>query len=846
MKKRSIGFFIASFIIMIAVCIGIMLFFAFAMKRNSNGAINKLGTIYMEEMNNGITLHFQTTINLRLNQVDSMVKRNPSESFQNGDEIQEALSVEGKMHDFISLAFLSNDGDIQMIYGNPIKLVDLQPFLRSLNNEEKKAALAVNSLGENTVILGVSSSYPMDNGKKCTALIAGIPIKDVEEILSSDRKNAITYSSIIRKTGDFVVKNFREERNNYFDRIRDLLSDVDGVDGKEYVIEMQNAMNNNESYSTILPFSDGRRHLYCSPLANSEWYIITSIPYGEIDTIVNGLDSKRLWLLGLCVAIVLIMYMTMFAFYYRRTNKQILELEKAKREADKANRAKSEFLSNMSHDIRTPMNAISSMTVLASANIDNKPMIQNYLKKISLSNHHLLQLINDILDMSKIEGGKMELNMEKVSLRVVTEDIITIIQQQIKVKKQQFDILVHDIKTENVYSDSVRLNQIILNLLSNAVKFTPEYGTVWFSMYQEDSSLGDNYVQLHIIVKDNGIGMEEGFKEHIFEPFAREDKKRIQKTEGTGLGLTISKHIIDAMNGTIEVWSKPNRGTRFHVTIHMEKATEQEEKMILPNRNVLVVDSNRQSCENTVASLIELGVKPEYAFNGETAFKKVKEQHEKGNDYHIILIDWHLSDMNGMDASTKIHKAADSNTIILLVSGYDLSEEEKEAQDAGIKGFLSKPLFKSSLYDGLKRVMEGKEAVHELYEWKKDLSGMKLLVAEDNELNWEIASELLAQAGLETEHAEDGKICVDMFCRSKEGYYAAILMDIRMPTMTGYEATKAIRKLDRADSNIPIIAMTADAFSEDVKRCLDCGMNAHISKPIELQKIIDQLEKYIK
>ncbi len=846
MKKRPNSFFIVSFSIMIAVGIGIMLVFVFVMKKNSREAINELGAIYMEEMNDEITMHFQTTIDLRLNQVESMVGRNPESAFSDEEEMKSVLSEEGQMHEFISLALIARDGSIEMLYGESIELVDPQPFITSLNNKEKKVALGVKPDGEKTVILGASASYPMENGENCAALIAGISIEDVKNILSVDKEGAITYSSIVRKNGDFVVNNFNETRDNYFDRMRDQIVEDENVDKEAYIEEMQNIMANDESYTTILPFHSGRRQLYCSPLSNSEWYIITTIPYGELDRIVTGLDTIRFALLGGCVAVLFLMYIVMFAIYYKRTNRQITELAEAKREADEANQAKSEFLSNMSHDIRTPMNAISAMTVLASINIDDRAMLQNYLKKISSSNHHLLQLINDILDMSKIEDGGMHLNIDRISLREMAEDIVTIVQQQLKEKRQIFNVEVCDIVCENIYSDSVRLNQIILNLLSNAVKFTPENGTIYFSLGEEPSDFGDDYVRLRIVVRDNGIGMAEEFKEKIFEPFVREDTKRIQKTEGTGLGMAITKHIVDAMEGTIEVESEPGKGTKFVVTIDVKKAVDVEEPMDFYDMSILFVDGSESVRRNTVAFLEALCLVPESAPDGETALAMAQERHDQGKDYEIILMDYYLPDGCSIGIFGRMREIVGNGSMFLLASAYDLCDKASEIAAAGIRGIIYKPLFRSTLYDGIKRLLDGRKTANALYESRRDLSGVRLLVAEDNTLNWEIISELMAYAGILTEHAEDGKVCVDMFEQSEEGYYDAILMDLRMPVMSGYEVTEVIRASDRTDADLPIIAMTADAFAEDVQRCMESGMNAHISKPIELQKVINQLEKFIK
>ncbi len=427
------------------------------------------------------------------------------------------------------------------------------------------------------------------------------------------------------------------------------------------------------------------------------------------------------------------------------------------------------------------------------------------------------------------------------------DSVVNIVQPQVKTKNQQFDVFIHDIETENVFCDSVRINQVLLNFLSNAIKFTPEGGSISLSMHEEPSPVGEDYVRIHIYVKDTGIGMSEDFQKRIFESFVREDTKRVHKTEGSGLGMAITKYIVDAMNGMIEVKSELGKGSEFHVTLDLEKATIPEEEMILPDWHMLVVDDDLQLCESTVDSLNQIGVIAEWALDGETALEMVAQRHEKRNDYHIILLDWKLPGIDGIETARKIRQQMGGDIPILLISAYDCTEIETQARDAGINGFIAKPLFKSTLFYGLRQfsediVVSSEESVHNT---KFDFTGTKVLLAEDNDLNWEIAAELLSQYGLDLERAENGQICVEMFSKSPVGYYAAVLMDIRMPIMTGYEATVEIRKLERPDASLPIIAMTADAFSEDIQKSLASGMNAHVSKPIDTREVMRLLEKFL-
>ncbi len=844
MKNKTIRFLQASLILVSILCVAIFTFLALYMNRKSAGTISEVGNIYMSGMNERIILHFKTTIEMRLSHVEDMEQMISSGNYEDSKELQESLIYSAQARGFAYLAFFSQDGDFQMLYGEPLQVIDPPPFLRSLNNGEKKVAVGVDAQGNNVVLMGVSAVCTMEGGKECTAIVAGLPVEYISNMLSLDQEDALVYSHIIRRDGSFVIKSAGAFRDNYFERIQALMQE--NRNGAEtYIQEMMDAMNADEDYSAVVHLDQERRHLYCTKLPYSEWFLVTVMPFGALDKAVNRLGLEwEVMGLGGCI-IILAALVAVFIGYYRLTRQQIRQLEEARQEALMANKAKSEFLSNMSHDIRTPMNAIVGMTAIAIANMDNMQQVQNCLRKIALSSKHLLGLINDVLDMSKIESGKMTLNMDQVSLREVMDSIVSIVQPQVKAKNQKFDVSIHDIESENVLCDSVRLNQIMLNLLSNAIKFTSDGGSIRVAMCEEESPKGEEFVRIHFHVEDNGIGMTPEFREKIFESFTREDSARVRKTEGTGLGMTITKYIIDAMGGTIQVKSELGEGTEFHVILDLEKAEIQEADMILPKWNMLVVDDDRQLCESTVSALKSIGIDADWTLDGQSAIEMVKRSHEKHEDYHIILLDWKLPDMDGIETAKRIRRYMGDQVPILLISAYDWSEIEDSARSAGVTGFIGKPLFKSTLYHGLRPYAEGIEQAQEATELSASLNGIKILLAEDNDLNWEIAEELLSELGMELERAENGQICIDMFQNSEVGYYNAVLMDLRMPVMTGYEAAWGIRKLDREDSDIPIIAMTADAFSEDIKRCLDCGMNAHVAKPIDVQEVARLLEKFI-
>lgn len=847
MKNKTTRSLTISLISISVVCVLMFSFLANFLGAKNTEMISEIGTIYMTGMNERIEMHFETTIDTQLSQLEDIVAGMPEEKTQDYEIMAKELEYNAWGRNFQYLALYSASGEFEMITGEQVYLADPEPFKESMEKGDRKVAVGIAGTKEDIVLYGVKASLPMKNGENSIALVAGIPCDYIKRLLSLDENDSLVYSHVIRRDGTFVIRSGGIEKNNYFDQIRAII-DEDAEKGPEdYVQELQAAMYERENYSAVLYREDARNHLYCTSLPCSEWFLVTVMPYGMMDETVNHYSSlQAITILG-CCGLILIMLVVVFVMYLKFSKRQIEELEKARQEAVHATRAKSEFLSNMSHDIRTPMNAIVGMTAIAAANIDDKKQVQNCLKKITLSSKHLLGLINDVLDMSKIESGKLTLHIEQISLREVMDSIVNIVQPQLKEKKQQFSVCIQDIEAEDVYGDSVRLNQVLLNFLSNAIKFTPEGGTIQIHLNEEASSIGDSYVRVHIRVKDNGIGMSPEFRKTIFDAFTREDSKRVQKTEGTGLGMAITKYIVDAMGGTIEVNSQPGEGTEFHVTLDMEKVLVQEEEMILPDWHMLVVDDDKQLCESATGALTDIGINAEWTLDGESAVELVAKRHIEQNDFQIILLDWKLPGMDGIETARKIRTQIGGETPILLISAYDWNEIEHDAKDAGITGFISKPLFKSTLFYGLRQFIESTdESETPVVENEINLTGKKVLLAEDNDLNWEIAEALLTERGLELEWAENGQICVDKFKESPVGFYDAILMDIRMPVMTGHEAARIIRTLDRKDADIPIIAMTADAFEEDIKKCMESGMNAHVAKPIDIREVEKQLDKYIK
>ena len=844
-KNPTTRFLIGSFIGLLIFSTIMFSLLGIYMGKKSKKAVYEIGKIYMSGMNEQMSRHFETVIKLRFNQVSGIVSVVPTDTYDK-DKLYEELIYRAQVREFDYLALCSADGDFQTLYGQSIQPLNPKPFVEALIQGEQRVAIGTDSAGNEVVLFGVDAAYPMQDGHRSTGLIAAVPLEYITDFLSLEGEGQLMYYHIIRPDGSFVIQNPNTELWYFFEQLQNQPdSAANGSSAENPVEAFRAALENHKEYAAALEANGGERQVYGISLPYSEWYLVSVMPYSMLDHVINNLDSQRMFMTLLSCSSVLIILTLIFLRYFSITRSQVHELEKARQAALEANKAKSEFLANMSHDIRTPMNAIVGMTAIATAHIDDRKQVQNCLRKITLSSKHLLGLINDVLDMSKIESGKLTLTTEQISLKEVVEGIVNIMQPQVKTKKQTFDIHVENIFTENVWCDGIRLNQVLLNLLSNATKYTPEGGSIQLSLSEEKSPKGEDYVRIHIKVKDNGIGMSPDFLKRIYDSYSRADGARIHKTEGAGLGMAITKYIVDAMEGTIDIQSEPDKGTEFLLIFDFEKAAAMEMDMVLPSWNMLVVDDDELLCKTAMDALKSIGIKAEWTLSGEKAIELVNQRHKNRDDYQIILLDWKLPGMNGIQVAKEIRLNLGDEVPILLISAYDWSEFEAEAREAGISGFISKPLFKSTLYHALRQYMDAETEHNQTLNQDINLSGRRILLAEDNELNWEVARELLSDLGVELDWAEDGRICVDKFQTSPQGYYDIILMDIRMPHMTGYEATQAIRGLNHPDAlSVPIIAMSADAFSDDIQHCLESGMNAHIAKPIDIMELTRLLKRY--
>ena len=535
----------------------------------------------------------------------------------------------------------------------------------------------------------------------------------------------------------------------------------------------------------------------------------------------------------------------------RTADKQINQaLSDAVAAAETANRAKSTFLSNMSHDIRTPMNTIIGFTTLALSNIDDKERVKDYLAKTLASSNHLLSLINDVLDMSRIESGKIHLEEVEVNLSDVLHDLKTIVSGQIYAKQLELYMDATDVTDEDVYCDKTRLNQILLNLLSNAIKFTPAGGTVSVRVRQLAGKV-HGCGQYEFRIKDNGIGMSPEFAQKIFEPFERERTSTVSRIQGTGLGMAITKNIVDMMGGTIEVQTAQGKGSEFIICLPLRTQDEHRpvEKITeLEGLKALVVDDDFNTCDSVTKMLVKVGMRAEWTLSGKEAVLRARQSIEMSDVYHAYIIDWRLPDMNGIEVTRQIRSLHDDTPIIILTA-YDWSDIEVEAKAAGVTAFCSKPMFMSDLRETLMSALGQKltDASQELLpEEDADFKDRHILLVEDNELNREIAQEILREYGFRVDTAENGAVAVEKVRTAAPGSYDLVLMDVQMPVMDGYTATRQIRALeDPALAGIPILAMTANAFDEDRRNAMESGMNGFLSKPIVIGDLVQELHKIL-
>lgn len=846
MDKRIGRYLKLSFIGVAVICIVLFMFMGEYLNREIGSTTNDVSHLYMDEIHSQLQQKFQTILELRAVQLETLIEE--AEEVGNlKEEIFVQLCNSASTKDFKAAGLYRSDGTVDMIYGEHVRLENELVVNCPCVNQNHMIQLGYMPDDEKVLILGRMEKLEMEDGGISDVLFVVLPFEYFHEAMYLNDAETQVYSHVIDGKGNYIISNGKASNyQSIYERIR---NDYEGMNGKtkeDYVYEVSYALEHNKEYSSINMVDGEVRVVYLSRLTEAlDWYVITVMPDRDIDTLLNGLYTTRYMVMFGVVITIIIVFLCVFIGYYRLSRLQMKELHKAREVAMEANEAKSRFLTSMSHDIRTPMNAIIGMSDIAIKNIADSEKVESCLRKVQLSSKHLLGLINDILDMSSIESGKLTIENRDVALHQLTNECVEIIQPQIKAKKQIFDVFIGNIISEHIYSDNVRWGQIMLNLLSNATKYTPEGGRIYLHIYQEPSKKGEEYVRTICEVEDNGIGMSEKFIKKIFNRFTREDNDYVNNINGSGLGMPIIKAIVDMMDGKIEIESEQGVGSVFRVIIDVEKSKIMESDMILPKWKVLVVDDNEQLCRSAADTLSELGVIAEWTQDGMEAIRMVEEHHLAKDDYQFVLIDWQMPNIDGIETIRQLRRRISADIPIFIISAYSQADVESVLDDTEIAGFISKPLFKSNLYMHLMQYVNNEVFKQEAEEEILDFTGHTLLLAEDNDINYEIVDEVLSAYGIKIERAENGSDCVEMFGKSEMNYYSAILMDVHMPIMDGYEATRQIRAMNREDNNLPIIAMTADVFSDNIENCLKSGMNECITKPLDIGECLRVLKSFL-
>ncbi|WP_353735385.1 response regulator [Parabacteroides sp.] len=710
--------------------------------------------------------------------------------------------------------------------------------------------IANKASGYETVI-----QMPTRKGKRWTKITStftdqlqdGIPISytvmtDVEDVMRRRIEQTITYDNIpgfiskhkVHKDGSFTLL---EANDKYMD--------FSGIDKNSFLSFSPFSRLDETSRNTM------NAHISCMLKGEPVHFVIQSKDK-------NG-NGAWLQLNGECIGwegdepIYLIVYINITDITEQRElqkklEKQSKQLKEALKSAEQANQAKSDFLARMSHDIRTPMNAIMGMATIAKAHVDEHERILDCMEKINGASKLLLSLINEVLDMSKIESGRLILSEDEFNVGELLQDLVVMMQPEIKNKQQTLNIHVKNLRHENVKGDTQRIKQVLMNILSNAIKYTPENGRITIEIYEKDPHNGIGNYQF--VFEDNGRGMKPEFLDKIFEPFERASDDEIKRIQGTGLGMSISHKIIQMMGGDIKVESEYGKGSRFTIDMPLVcRDQKPDDKIEVEGLEVLVVDDDKIACLNTSSCLREIGINSECVYSGREAIEKVRQHHLAEKEYFAVIIDLKMPQMNGIETTRQIRRFVGADVPIIILSAYDLEEYEAEAKEVKANGFITKPLYKSKLLQVLRSFLdEGDqpEPIHPIKLSNVDYSGKRILLVEDNELNREIAVEIIGSTGITIDTAINGLDAVHKVAQSEEGFYQIILMDIQMPIMDGYEATRQIRSLQRRDiAHMPIIAMTANAFSEDVTNAIKAGMNYHLAKPIDIGALMGILSKYL-
>ena len=807
---------------------------------------------------------FEVYLNEKLEMVGRLEARLSNLNSDDRAEIESILASFLSENSIIFCAVFDEEKDI-LYFGDGNEPQEYYADDNKLGNEKDEKEAFEEFFANCTEKRGYNEPYcNLVNGLRTLGVYANFDFKDGKKGIvrlgqyTSALKNEFTltffdgagFSYIVNSVGDVIIHSLQTNSNHTFLNVFELIGQDNSEEDMNTFI---NSMKDGNIGAMQLEFGGTSQVFTFVPIsANEGWYLISVIPDSTLnthaDSILNTMSVTAVILVivfavFIIIAVVFFVYRKKMKLHSEQQEQNRIVLEGALKLAKQASEAKTLFLSNMSHDIRTPMNAIVGMTTIAAKHMDDKKKVEDCLNKISLSGHHLLTLINDVLDISKIESGKIALNPVAVSLRNVMSNLVNIVRPLIKAKNQSFEVHIKGIDYETVIVDEVRLSQIFINILSNAVKYTqPDTGKIVLELFEELLPDGKS-VRVTYIVQDNGMGMSEEFQKNMYEIFSRAEDSRTNKIQGSGLGLAIVKQMVTLMNGTIECESELDKGTKFTIKLDLPIGKSDTDDRKLPDVRILVVDDDEIFLETTRDTIEDLGAQIDTATTGEQALKLASE-----NAYSVIIVDWRMPDMNGCDIAESIRKKVKKPTPIILASAYDWTEIEEKMHGKKIDGFISKPLFRSYIYEKLCEALKieaEKNPVHA--DGTNDLEGLHILVAEDNELNWEVMSELLEMYNITAERAENGRLCIEKLTSEPEGTFDLILMDVQMPEMDGKSATKKIRKLENDYMrNIPIIAMTADAFAEDIASCIDAGMNGHTAKPVDMDVLFHEIQKILK
>lgn len=848
---------VGSSVAVVLLCAVLLAGMLWSYQAKTDEVITQISDVYLGELTDQIIGHFETSLNSQFLQVVTMMESANERDLEDLDHLQSFLCRQRENNEFTYVALLTEEG---MCYTDE----EVYPAISKINSlntllQGKDRLISANEtiLGDDMLLLGTPISGVSFGESQIVAALVGMDAQDLNEKILSHKADSNAYANVISRQGAFVMRSTNRQVDTAGTNLFSTLRISAKFDEGYSLEELREQIAAGETGMSALTLGGEHEYLYYAPIADTNWTMYVAMPSGGLDTQIEDLGSfmsRAAFLVVSGIAVILLL----FALSYLRIVRQgaaLLEREKERAEkalvrAEQASMAKSEFLSRMSHEIRTPMNGIIGMTMIAMQNIDKPSKVTDCLKKVTLSSKHLLALINDVLDMSKIESGKIEIKRERFDFKVLLESLSTVYYNQAAAKKVDYNTVLAGDIPEALVGDSLRLNQIITNLLSNAIKFTPENGKVTLRISKAEEKEGE--IRLRFDVSDTGCGIAPENMEKIFNAFEQEDAGVAQKYGGTGLGLSISRRFSELMGGSLTVESRQGHGSTFTALLSfgtIESRAAEAHPIDYGSLKALVVDDDLETCEHVTLLLEKLGVEAHWADNGYQAIAKVERAHGLEEDFDVCFVDWKMPYLDGLETTRRIRQAVGKEDIaVVLITAYDATEIEESALEAGAVGIISKPLFSSTLVDAFENIRNSRPGAVEKPRRMTDydFTGKRVMVVEDNDINLEIATELVEFSGAAVTCARNGKEAVEVFAASASGYFNLILMDVQMPVLDGYGAARQIRCMDRPDAAaVPILAMTANAFSEDVARSEASGMNGHISKPIDPDTLYAELAKIL-